>query len=468
MTDLPTPDPRSYLSVHETVDAYRRKDRSPVEVIDEHLDRITTTEPFLNAFVVVATETAKAEAKASAERWARGEPIGELDGVPVTVKDLVAVGGLPTRSGTAVSDDTPAADDDPVVARMREAGAIVLGKTTTSEFGWKGITDTPAFGTTRNPWNLDHSPGGSSGGAAASLAAGIAAVAHGNDGGGSIRIPSSYSGHYGIKPTFGRVPQPNEAPYGTLTANGPLARNVADAALLLNVMSRPDVRDWCSCPYDDRDWRAGLDEGVAGLRIAYTDTLGDAKTSEPVRASCRAAIDALVAAGAQITEVGTVFEPLRPRLEPYWKAGFSNTLRSLPSDRWSELDPGFRQLAQEGLAVAADAVADGYTARAQLAEKMRRFHQDYDLLLTPTTPTVAPAVDMVYHSTDFDRWDHAVPFTVPFNYTGQPAGSVPVGFAGTPGKGGLPVGMQVVASHWREDLVLRGMHAIADTVSAWS
>ncbi|MEL6983733.1 MAG: amidase [Actinomycetota bacterium] len=454
----------SDLTVHQLLAAYRRRELTPVDVLEANLTRLDAVEPTLNAFTIrIDPDRLRADAEASATRWSRGEPIGDLDGIPVTVKDIVAMAGHPTSEGSTVTADTPDEADHPSVARLREANAIILGKTTTSEFGWKGMTDTPRYGITRNPWNPDHTPGGSSGGAAAALAAGVAAVAHGSDGGGSIRIPSSYCGLVGLKPTFGRVPQwPVGSPFVTLVSNGPLARSVEDAALLLNVLSKPDLRDWHAVPHDTRDWRVGINDGLGGLKLAYTETLGGAAADPIVAATCRAAVDALSDAGVDITEVGDVFEPLRPRLEGYWKAGFASRLHSIPSDRWSELDPGFRTLAQEGMAFDVHQMSAATTARAELVETMRRFHLDHHVLVTPTMPTLAPPVDTVYHSAGFDRWDHAVPYTVPFNYSGQPAASIPAGVAA-----GLPVGLQLVATHFREDLVLRTARAALD-ILGWS
>lgn len=455
------------LTVHQLLRAYRRRELSPVETIEAHLGRIEATEPTLNAFAnrIDPAELRQAAAD-SADRWAQREPVGDLDGVPVTVKDIVDLAGMATSEGSSVTSGQPAEVDHPSVARLREANAIILGKTTTSEFGWKGMTDTSRFGITRNPWNPDHTPGGSSGGAGASLAAGIGAVAHGNDGGGSIRIPASYCGLVGLKPTFGRVPQaPVESPFSSLVANGPLARSVEDAALLLNVLSRPDLRDWHAVPHDPRDWRLGNDDGLTGLRLGWTETLGGASVDPEVSAVCRSVIDRLVDAGARVVEVGEVFEPLRPQLEGYWKAGFASRLNTIPSDRWSELDPGFRTLAQEGMAFDVHQMVAANGARARLVETMRRLHLDVDVLLTPTMPTPPPPVDTVYHSPDFDRWDHGVPFTVPFNYTGQPAASIPAGTVAAAG-GQLPIGLQLVATHFREDLILRAARAILD-LSGW-
>lgn len=444
--------------------AYQRGDFSPVEVIDHHLAQIERIDPKLNAFVCVDDEGARAAAVQSTNRRQRGDRIGALDGVPMTVKDIVAMAGFPTREGSQVTSGLKALIDAPAIARLREAGVIFLGKTATPEFGWKGITDSPAHGTTVNPWDLERSPGGSSGGAAAALAAGIGAAAHGSDGGGSIRIPASYCGLIGLKPTFGRVPQaPAESPYSTLVSNGPLTRTVDDAALLLNVMSKPDIRDWHAVPYDGRDWRVGLNDGLKGLKLAYTDRLGGATPDTEVARLCRGAMSRVSLDGVDVVELDEVVEPLRPQFEAYWKAGFAHRLRSVAPDKRNELDPGFRKLAEEGLDVGVEAIDAGHAARARLVAAMRRVHLDYDLLITPTMPTTAPPADITYHSIDFDRWDHAVPYTVPFNLTGQPAASIPVGVTSD----GLPVGLQIVATHHREDLVLRAARAILDLLD-WS
>ena len=327
------------------------------------------------------------------------------------------------------------------------------------------MTDSPLTGVTRNPWDLDRTPGGSSGGAGASLAAGVGALAFGTDGGGSIRIPASYCGLVGLKPSFGRVPQhPVDSPYVTLVAGGPLARTVADAALMLGVLARPDSRDWYSLPHDDRDWRAVLDDGVGGLRIALSTDLGGARADPAVVAAVDAAAGWLDDAGAVVDVVGPVFEPLRPPFESYWKAGFAARLRSVPEDRHDLLDPGFRALATEGLDVGLEAYYAAIGARVRLAAQLRAFHERHDVLVTPTMPTPPPPVETVYHSPGFDRWEQAVPFTVPFNLTGQPAGSMPCGLSSE----GLPIGVQLVATHHREDLVLRAMRVMetASPVSA--
>jgi aspartyl-tRNA(Asn)/glutamyl-tRNA(Gln) amidotransferase subunit A len=454
------------FTAHELAAEYRRGTLSPVDVVEEHLGRIEGLNPELNAFTQVHAAEARSAAGESAARWAAGEQRGQLDGIPTSIKDIIAMAGFVNGEGSAVTSTEPADHDHPVVERVREAGMVILGRTATSEFGWKGITDSPSHGITRNPNNLDHSPGGSSGGAGSSLAAGIGVIAHGSDGGGSIRIPASYCGLIGLKPTYGRVPQhPVDSPFISLVSHGPLARSVSDAALYLNAVSRPDARDWHAAPHDPRDWRIGIDDGVRGLRIGYTATLGGAETDPGVAASCALTVQMLEGLGAYVEPAGDVFEPLRPIFESYWKAGFGARLRSIPKDRWDELDPGFRNLAEQGLDVGLANYYVGHAARAELVRGVKAFFGGYDLLITPTMPTVAPPVDTIYHSPDFDRWDHAVPFTVPFNLTGQPAGTMPVGRSPE----GLPIGLQIIGDHWAEGLVLRGMRAVEQALGwSWS
>src|SRR5579883_3294930 len=264
-------------SAIEIVALYRSRQVSPVELLSATLDRIDRLDPLHNAFVMIDREQALSDARASEERWRRGEPCGLIDGLPVTVKDLVTVKGMPTRRGSRVTDPSPAEEDGPPVARMRRHGAVFLGKTTTAEFGWKGVTDSPLTGITRNPWDPRTTPGGSSGGAAVAAAAGMGALHLGTDGGGSIRIPAGFTGIFGFKPSFGRVPAYPPSPFAAVAHVGPMTRTVEDAALLLTVLAQPDPRDVYAVPADGRDYRKGLKSGVKGLRIAYAPTLGGRK-----------------------------------------------------------------------------------------------------------------------------------------------------------------------------------------------
>ncbi len=263
------------LSATELLRLYRQKQLSPLEVTRAALDRIARFDGAVNAFCLVDEERALADARAAEVRWQRGEPCGLVDGVPTTIKDLVLTEGWPTLRGSrAIDPDQPWDEDAPATARLREQGAILIGKTTTPEFGWKAVTDCALTGITRNPWDISKTPGGSSGGAAAACALGMGALHVGSDGGGSIRIPAGFTGIFGLKPSFGRVPAYPSSPFGTVSHLGPMTRTVADAALMLTVLAQPDSRDWFALPYDRRDYRIGLEQGARGLRIAFSPSLG--------------------------------------------------------------------------------------------------------------------------------------------------------------------------------------------------
>src|SRR5258705_3821482 len=278
------------LTAVELLDGYRKHELSPVEVTRAVLERIEKLNPVLNPFNLVS-DHALEDAKASEARWMSGQTKGLLDGVPVSIKDIILTKGWPTLRGSKTVDPKgPWNDDAPATARLREHGAVLLGKTTTPEFGWKGVTDSALTGITRNPWNPAKTPGGSSGGAAAAVAAGMGALAVGTDGGGSIRIPCSFTGLFGIKPSFGRVPAWPLSPFGTVAHVGPITRSVADAALMLNLLAQPDARDWHALPYEPRDWRMDLDQGIRDLRIAWSPDLGYAKVDPEVSALVRNAI----------------------------------------------------------------------------------------------------------------------------------------------------------------------------------
>jgi aspartyl-tRNA(Asn)/glutamyl-tRNA(Gln) amidotransferase subunit A len=343
-----------------------------------------------------------------------------------------------------------------VAGRLRAAGMVFLGKSTTPEFGWKALTDSPLQGTTRSPWNLGHSPGGSSGGAAAMTAAGVAPFNHGNDGGGSIRIPGAHAGLVGLKPSYGRIPQyPADSPFTDVVSQGVLARSVHDSALALNATAGPDPRDWRSLPAEARDYTIGLDEGVRGWRIGLSLELGHVKADPEVRELVATAARRFEAVGAHVEEVGPLIEPLQDFFEPLWIGSFATRLRQIPTQLHGKLDPGFRAAAEKGLAVTLADYAKSFEARSRLARDMALWHEKYDLLLAPVTPTAAPPVETLYNSDAFPRWTKGAPYTLPFNLTGQPAASMPAGLT----KAGLPVGLQIVGPPRADHLVLRAMRA---------
>src|SRR5687768_12799520 len=356
------------LSATELVDAFRKKTLSPVEVTKAVLARIEKLNPVFNAFLLVS-ESAIDEAKASEARWTAGQPKGLLDGVPVSIKDIVLTKGWPTLRGSKTIDPKgPWNDDAPATARLREHGALLIGKTTTPEFGWKGVTDSPLTGITRNPWNLDKTPGGSSGGAAAAVAAGMGPLAVGTDGGGSIRIPCGFTGLFGIKPSFGRVPAWPLSPFGTVAHVGPITRDVADAALMLTVMSQPDARDWYALPYEPRDYRAGLELGIRDLRIAYSSDLGYAKVDPEVADIVRKAVDVFSDLGARVEEKHPGFENAGPIFQTHWFSGAAALMRTVKDKK--HVDPGLLEVATQGAAITLAELTDAQMKRAALGVHM--------------------------------------------------------------------------------------------------
>jgi aspartyl-tRNA(Asn)/glutamyl-tRNA(Gln) amidotransferase subunit A len=440
------------LGATELVDLYRKKELSPVEVTKAVMERIERLNPRLNAFCFI-NDRAVDDAKESEARWLRGGNRGLLDGVPVSIKDLLLTKGWPTLRGSKTIDAKgPWNDDAPAVARLRENGAVLVGKTTTPEYGWKGVTDSPLTGITRNPWNPDKTPGGSSGGAAAAVASGMAPLGVGTDGGGSIRIPCSFTGLFGLKPSFGRVPAWPLSPFGTVAHVGPMTRSVADAALMLNVLALPDARDWHALPYDARDWRMGLESGVRDMRIAYSPDLGYAKVDAEVAALVKDAVKIFQDLGAKVEEKNPGFDNAEPIFRAHWFPGAALLLKSI---KQAELiDPGLREVAEEGRKLGMLEVLEAHQKRGALGAHMNLFHRDYDLLVTPTLAVAAFDVGLECPPGS-SRWTEWTPFTFPFNLTGQPAASIPCGFT----KAGLPVGLHLVGPRYADALVLRAARA---------
>jgi aspartyl-tRNA(Asn)/glutamyl-tRNA(Gln) amidotransferase subunit A len=459
-----TNDDICWLSAADLGRHYARGDLSPVEAMKAVLERAERLQPHLNTFVLIDAAGARAAAEASQARWRKGESLSPLDGVPTSIKDTTPVKGWPTRIGSFSTDETPSAEDAPVVARLRSAGMAILGKTTTPEFGWKALTDSPLQGTTRNPWDLKHTPGGSSGGASAMTAAGVAPFNHGNDGGGSIRIPSAHTGLVGLKPSFGRIAQyPADSPFSDVVSQGVLARSVLDTALALNATAGPDPRDWRSLPADPRDYTIGLDDGVRGLRLGLSLDLGQVKADPEVRELVAAAARRFEMLGAQVEEVGPLIEPLQKPFEALWIGSFATRLRQIPSQLHDKLDPGFRAAAEKGMTITLADYARAYEAKAKLARDMALWHRRFDLLLAPVTPIAAPPVETLYNSDAFPRWSKGAPYTLPFNLTGAPAASMPAGLT----KAGLPVGLQIVGPARADHIVLKAMRAY-ESAGGWT
>ncbi|HEU5028750.1 MAG TPA: amidase [Spirillospora sp.] len=445
------------LTAVELVEAYRAKALSPVEAAEAVLARIDRDDPELNAFCLLDPETTVEMARASADRWRRGAALGALDGVPVSIKDVLLTRGWPTlRGSTTIDPAGPWTEDSPAVARLREQGAVFAGKTTTPEFAWKGVTDNPLTGITRNPWDASRTPGGSSGGAAAAVAAGMAPLALGTDGGGSVRIPAAFTGTFTIKPTYGRIPHYPASPFGTLAHTGPMTNTVADAELLLDAVCGADARDWSSLPPPPAPFAGGDPHDLTGLRIAFSPDLGFARVDPEVAASVAAAAEAFTELGAKVEQADPGFADPVADFEVLWFAGAAKVVEHLTAEQRARLDPGLREICEQGARYTAVEYLSATARRMELGRMMGLFHERYDLLLTPTMPIAAFDAGLeVPPGAPSPRWTSWTPFTYPFNMTQQPAASLPCGFTAD----GLPIGLQVVGARHADALVMAACRA---------
>ena len=440
------------LTAHEALALFERGELSPLELTRDCLARIEHHNPVVNAFCHVDTEGALNAARASEQRWRRGEPVGALDGVPGTIKDLTLTAGMPTRKGsTTTPAEGPWEIDAPFTAHMRKAGAVLLGKTTTPEFGWKGVTDNPLYGVTRNLWNPELTAGGSSGGAGAAAALNLGMLHQGSDAGGSIRIPCGFTGTFGIKPTFGWIPQWPASAMSTLSHLGPMTRTAADSSLMLSVVARPDARDGyagTACPID---WLATGPRNLEGMRIAYSRDLGYVSVAPDILRVVDAAVERLKSLGAEVVEIDPGFDSPKATFDTLWHAGASRLLDGLNDARRDALDPGLRAIAEHGKTLTLTDYLVAREARTALTAHMAEFHREFDLLVTPTLPLSPFAAGHdVPPGSDYVDWVDWTPFSYPFNLTQQPAASLPCGLDDH----GLPVGLHLVGPRYRDDRVM--------------
>ena len=450
------------MSAAALVSGYRARRFTPLDVLDATLGRIEALEPLLNAWQLVDARAARREARASARRWAAGAPAGLLDGVPVAIKDVTETRGWPTLNGSlAISREGPWPDDAIVVERLRAHGAVIVGKTTTPEFAWKGTTDSRLHGITRNPWNPDWTTCGSSGGSAAAVASGMVAIATGTDSGGSIRGPASFCGVVGFKPSFGRVPVWPASPMMTLEHVGPITRTVDDAALALTVMAGHDPRDGYALTGLAPDVLSGLEHGVAGMRIAWSADLGFA-TVDPVvrRIAGRAAREVFTALGARVIRIkADIGDPSRTAdiLSDSLAAALTGRLAPGVPD-----EPVLLAAAERGNRLSALDLLEAEAGRRDITCRLEALMSRHDLLVLPTLgatpfPAERPAPEGWEQS---QRQSGAgwMATTFPFDLTGQPAISLPCGFT----NGGAPVGLQIVGPRGGDALVLRAARAFEE------
>ena len=441
------------LSAIALLDLYQRKAASPVEVTRAVLRHIGRWEPHLHATYALDPEAALVQAEASQARWLKGEPMGTLDGVPTMIKENIATKGVPVPLGTAASELVPAAQDAPPSARLREAGAVILGKTTMPDYGMLSSGLSSFHALTRNPWDLTKNPGGSSAGAGAGVAAGYGPLHVGTDIGGSVRLPAAWCGIFTLKPSLGRIPI--HPPYAGRVA-GPMTRTVADAALMMGVLSRPDVRDTMSLPWQDIAWQQ-LHREVKGLRIGLQL---DAGWGLPVEPDTRAAVEA---AARLFERAGAIVEPVRPfmtramidGMDLFWRCRSWMDISALPEARRARVLPFIVEWARGGAGLSGEQVFRGYSQMGAMRDAAVAACAPFDVVISPTAPIAAYAAELASPTDDPARPLEHIGFTLPFNMSEQPSASINCGYA----RGGLPIGMQVTGPRHDDLGVLQVCHA---------
>ena len=452
-----------YTSATELGALIRARTLSPVELTRAVLARIDALNPTLNTFCTPTPELALAEARRAEDAVMRGDPLGPLHGIPYSIKDLALTRGIRTMAGSHIFATRVPDVDAPFVARLRAAGGIMLGKTTTSEFGWKGTGDSPLTGSTRNPWDRAMTSGGSSAGAGAAAAAGLGPLHQGSDGAGSVRIPAAFCGVFGLKPSYGRVPQFPVSNNDSTTHIGPLARTVADAALMLSAMAGGDEMDRTSLPDAPADYVGRLREGVRGLRVAFSPDLDTLRVDADVAAVVREAARTFETLGCAVEEVKAGFADSHEMIRMMWNAHEAGNYARYLEEWRDRMDPGLVASIENGLTYSLVDYIEMRGRKIAYWDTVRPLFERYDLLLTPSLSIAALPVGRLNPERwpqPPNRWDWIAwaSFSYPFNFTGQPAASVPAGF--TPS--GMPVGLQIVGRRFADLTVLQASAAFEE------
>jgi amidase/aspartyl-tRNA(Asn)/glutamyl-tRNA(Gln) amidotransferase subunit A len=429
------------LSVSELTARFADGSVSPVEATQAALDRAEQVNNRCNAFTLIDRDSALAAARASEARWQSGTPLGPIDGVPTTIKDIAWVLGWTVHYGTRAAPGVAAAEDAPAVALLRGAGAVLLGLTATPEFGWKAVTDSAASGVTRNPWNPERTPGGSSGGAAVAAATGAGVLHLGTDGGGSIRIPAGFTGVVGHKPTFGRVPAYPASPFGTVSHTGPIARSVADAAAMLEVLSGRDARDWYQNPLPFLPVAPLMSRPLRGLRVGVWVTPPRGDVAPDVRTAFEAALVRMATAGATLERVTLPGSDIWELFNVHWFTGAAARLRAVAADNLHLVEPGLREIAEAGARYSATDLIAAQTQRAQFGAAFDRLLAVFDVIVSPAVAVTAFAAgEEVPPGSGLHRWTEWAGFSYPVNLAQAPACVVPCGS----GADDMPVGLQFI------------------------
>jgi aspartyl-tRNA(Asn)/glutamyl-tRNA(Gln) amidotransferase subunit A len=459
-------DTLGFMPATQLAELIRTKQLSPVDYMRGLLDRIERLEPKVNAFAHLAADAAMEGARKAEAALMTGDRLGRLHGVPVTIKDLAITADMPTQNGSLIFKGNQPTEDTPVVPRLRDAGAIIIGKTTTSEFGWTGVSRSPLTGITHNPWKHGMNAGASSAGAGAAAAAGFGPLHQGSDGAGSIRMPSHFCGIFGLKPTFGRVPYYPVSTGDYTSHMGPMTRTVADGALFLEVMAGPHPLDHTSLEAGPAQYLARLREGIKGKRVAFSPDLGVARVDPEVAALVRKAAERFSELGATVEEVPTPWAAPGPALIRFFWAAHMTRLKPYLAQWGNQMDPG---LVACILAAEQVSVADYQAARERkmpYVAAIHRWFMVWDFLLTPSVSVAAfPARDLMpghwpRHDWDWVSWAE---FSYPFNMSWNPAASVPCGFTAD----GLPVGLQIVGKRF-DDLGVLQASAAFEAIQPWA
>ncbi|MBL0387435.1 amidase [Tumebacillus sp. ITR2] len=458
----------AWMSAAELAHLIRTRRVSPVEVMQATLARIEEINPQINAFVTLVPEQALSNARAAEDAVMRGLPLGDLHGVPIAIKDLTPTAGIRTTMGSKLFADNVPTEDAIIVRRLKAAGTIIVGKTNTPEFGHKGTTDNLLFPATRNPWNLARTSGGSSGGSASAVAAGLVPLAEGGDGGGSVRIPAAFCGLYGFIPTSGRLPSDILNPFaGTspFLRFGTLTRSVEDSALMYQAMVGYSMKDPISFEtHPHEDVRHGLENGVQGLRIAYSANLGYKPLDPQVRAAFEASLQVYRDLGATVEEVDLgLVDPLKNIDEAWaklWYSMIATIFAGAPKETLDLLDPNVVHMIELGNNLGGVELTLASYAREMIFNRLNAIHERYDLLLTPTTAVTAFPYDLPQGGPSDIDGQAIDPFlgwalTPMINQTGHPAASIPVGFD----QEGLPIGLQLIGRRLGEQTIYRAARA---------